>query len=321
MPPTKGGRKQKRKGYSPTTQTRRREALMNNRVRIQILFPRWCRWAEAPASARIPQVRVKMTCLILTARMSRRRTHLWPVSQRTQIRPRRSRPLEGLTVKKTRLRQPRAPRRARVSGNYWRRKRGAADTDDRSVISLMTTTTSDSGDEARKAGAEASTLETSVIVTRDRSPEVSDTEDRKFIKGDDEEESVGDDRESDPDYELTDETAGTPFMGADLSEADTPPPGFEKETAAATRAAAETEAESRNSEGTAWGREGPTCAGKYWTSGERSPKARGWDVCPTAGRGRATPPAGRGSNWQMLKRCNRASHCNVNVNFSIRIFS
>ena len=115
----------------------------------------------------------------------------------------------------------------------------------------MTTTTSDSGDEARKAGAEASTLETSVIVTRDRSPEVSDTEDRKFIKGDDEEESVGDDRESDPDYELTDETAGTPFMGADLSEADTPPPGFEKETAAATRAAAETEAESRNSEGTA----------------------------------------------------------------------
>ena len=103
------------------------------------------------------------------------------------------------------------------------------------VISLVTTSTSDSaGEGAIAATPGGRKTDTSLIETPDRQPEEPDTEDRRFIKPDDEKESVGDDHESDPDYELTDLTEG----GSSLPKSEGPgteaiPPGFEDcETAA-----------------------------------------------------------------------------------------
>ena len=109
------------------------------------------------------------------------------------------------------------------------------------VISLVTTTTSDSaGEGAVLATPGGKGPDTSVIETPDRPPEVPDTGDRQFIKPDEEGSSTGDDRESDPDYEPTDPTeGGTSTPDLDLGCADGPPPGFGDHSTEATRATAE----------------------------------------------------------------------------------
>ena len=94
------------------------------------------------------------------------------------------------------------------------------------VISLVSTSTSESaGENLKEMIQEIEDQDTSVITTPDRQPEVPDTEDRRFIKPDDEEESEGDDRESDPDYELTEASISPSGLGC----ADSPTPVFEEE--------------------------------------------------------------------------------------------
>ena len=111
------------------------------------------------------------------------------------------------------------------------------------VISLVSTTTSYSAGEGLTAETPGGKeIDSSIIETPGRQPEEPNTEDRRFIKPDEDEESVGDDHESDPDYELTDltdEGSSTPRTGD--PGADTPPPGFEDHATATLGVTAEQE--------------------------------------------------------------------------------